>query len=61
MKFFYQSRHIRLKAMRKTNRGNTKYYIRNDEELNKLLSNVTIASGGVIPNIQAVLQKKKGK
>jgi histone H3/H4 len=35
--------------------------IRNDEELNKLLSNVTIASGGVIPNIQAVLQKKKGK
>jgi len=47
--------------MRKTNRGNTKYYIRNDEELNKLLSNVTIASGGVIPNIQAFLQKKKGK
>ena len=29
--------------------------IRNDEELNKLLSGVTIAQGGVLPNIQAVL------
>ncbi|TGZ34746.1 hypothetical protein DBV15_10816, partial [Temnothorax longispinosus] len=28
--------------------------IRNDEELNKLLSGVTIAQGGVLPNIQAV-------
>ncbi|KAK0076747.1 hypothetical protein PV325_004938 [Microctonus aethiopoides] len=27
--------------------------IRNDEELNKLLSGVTIAQGGVLPNIQA--------
>ncbi|CAN0136487.1 unnamed protein product, partial [Phaeothamnion confervicola] len=25
--------------------------VRNDEELNKLLGNVTIASGGVLPNI----------
>ena len=29
--------------------------IRNDEELNKLLSGVTIAQGGVLPNIQAAL------
>jgi len=35
--------------------------IRNDEELNKLLSGVTIASGGVLPNIQQVLLKKKSK
>jgi histone H2A len=35
--------------------------VRNDEELNKLLSGVTIASGGVLPNIQQVLLKKKGK
>ena len=28
--------------------------IRNDKELNKLLSGVTIAQGGVLPNIQAV-------
>nr|CAH7768918.1 unnamed protein product [Callosobruchus chinensis] len=28
--------------------------IRNDEELNKLLSGVTIAQGGVLPNIQAM-------
>ena len=36
--------------------------VRNDEELNKLLSDVTIASGGVLPNIHAVLlPKKKGK
>ena len=32
--------------------------IRNDEELNKLLSGVTIAQGGVLPNIQAVLLPK---
>jgi histone H2A len=32
---------------------------RNDEELNKLLSGVTIAKGGVLPNIQAVLLPKK--
>jgi histone H2A len=33
--------------------------VRNDEELNKLLGNVTIASGGVLPNIHAVLLPKK--
>eukprot|EP00095_Tigriopus_kingsejongensis_P003153 snap_masked-scaffold791_size96783-processed-gene-0.4 protein:Tk03153 transcript:snap_masked-scaffold791_size96783-processed-gene-0.4-mRNA-1 annotation:"histone h2a-like" len=33
--------------------------IRNDEELNKLLQGVTIAGGGVLPNIQAVLLPKK--
>ncbi|GAB5355741.1 hypothetical protein AAMO2058_000231500 [Amorphochlora amoebiformis] len=33
--------------------------IRNDEELNKLLGGVTIASGGVLPNIHAVLLPKK--
>ncbi|XP_028359160.2 histone H2A, sperm-like [Phyllostomus discolor] len=32
--------------------------IRNDEELNKLLGGVTIAQGGVLPNIQAVLLRK---
>jgi histone H2A len=35
--------------------------IRNDEELNKLLSGVTIAQGGVLPNIQAVLLPKKNR
>ncbi|ETV79082.1 histone H2A-IV [Aphanomyces astaci] len=34
--------------------------VRNDEELNKLLGHVTIASGGVLPNIHAVLLAKKG-
>lgn len=34
--------------------------IRNDEELNKLLSGVTIAQGGVLPNINAILLPKKG-
>ncbi|XP_010832340.1 PREDICTED: histone H2A type 1-J-like [Bison bison bison] len=33
--------------------------IRNDEELNKLLGKVTIAQGGILPNIQAVLLPKK--
>ncbi|KAK2719490.1 hypothetical protein QYM36_005092 [Artemia franciscana] len=33
--------------------------IRNDEELNKLLSGVAIAQGGFSPNIQAVLLPKK--
>lgn len=33
--------------------------IRNDEELNRLLGNVTIPQGGVIPNIHKVLLKKK--
>ena len=35
--------------------------IRNDEELSKLLSTVTIASGGVLPNIHSVLLPKKSK
>ncbi|XP_063715759.1 histone H2A-like [Symsagittifera roscoffensis] len=35
--------------------------IRNDEELNKLLHGVTIAQGGVLPNIQAVLLPKKSQ
>ncbi|KAI8868949.1 histone-fold-containing protein [Ramicandelaber brevisporus] len=36
--------------------------IRNDDELSRLLSNVTIASGGVMPNIHsALLPKKSGK
>jgi histone H2A len=35
--------------------------IRNDEELNKLLQDVTIASGGVIPNIHAKLLPDKSK
>jgi hypothetical protein len=33
--------------------------VKNDEELNKLLGNVTIAAGGVLPNIHAVLLPKK--
>ncbi|KAI9335282.1 histone H2A.x [Obelidium mucronatum] len=33
--------------------------IRNDEELNKLLGTVTIAQGGVLPNIQPSLLPKK--
>ncbi|XP_002168136.1 histone H2A-beta, sperm-like [Hydra vulgaris] len=32
--------------------------VRNDEELNKLLAGVTIANGGVLPNIQAALLPK---
>ena len=35
--------------------------VRNDEELNKLLAGVTIASGGVLPNIHSVLLPKKSK
>ncbi|CAB4253167.1 similar to Saccharomyces cerevisiae YDR225W HTA1 Histone H2A, core histone protein required for chromatin assembly and chromosome function [Maudiozyma barnettii] len=36
--------------------------IRNDDELNKLLGNVTIAQGGVLPNIhQNLLPKKSSK
>ena len=35
--------------------------VRNDEELNKLLGDVTIAAGGVLPNIHAVLLPKKTK
>ena len=35
--------------------------VRNDEELNKLLGGVTIASGGVLPNIHAVRLPTKSK
>ncbi|GAX78496.1 hypothetical protein CEUSTIGMA_g5935.t1 [Chlamydomonas eustigma] len=35
--------------------------IRNDEELSKLLGSVTIASGGVLPNIPSALLPKKSK
>jgi histone H2A len=35
--------------------------VRNDEELNKLLGGVTIAAGGVLPNIHAVLLPKRKK
>ena len=35
--------------------------VRNDEELNKLLAGVTIASGGVLPNIHSVLLPTKTK
>jgi histone H2A len=35
--------------------------VRNDEELSKLLGNVTIAAGGVLPNIHSVLLPKKAK
>ncbi|XP_077980443.1 late histone H2A.3, gonadal-like [Glandiceps talaboti] len=35
--------------------------VRNDEELNRLLGGVTIAQGGILPNIQAVLLPKKSK
>jgi len=35
--------------------------VRNDEELNKLLSGVTISQGGVLPNIHTVLLPKKSQ
>jgi histone H2A len=35
--------------------------VRNDEELSRLLGGVTIASGGVLPNIHASLLPKKGE
>ena len=34
---------------------------RNEEELNKLLVGVTIAAGGVLPNIHSVLLPKRSK
>lgn len=35
--------------------------VRNDEELGKLLAGVTIAYGGVLPNINPVLLPKKSE
>jgi histone H2A len=35
--------------------------VRNDEELNKLMRNTTIVSGGALPNINPALIKTKGK
>ena len=35
--------------------------VRNDEELNKLMANTTIANGGVLPNINQNLLPSKGK
>ncbi|EEQ99129.1 histone H2A.1, putative [Perkinsus marinus ATCC 50983] len=35
--------------------------VRNDEELNKFLAGVTLASGGVLPNIHTTLLPKKSK
>ena len=35
--------------------------VRNDEELNKFLGDVTISQGGVLPNIHAVLLPKNKK
>ncbi|CAN1195408.1 Probable histone H2A.5 [Linum perenne] len=46
----------------KKNRINPRHIllaVRNDEELGKLLAGVTIASGGVLPNINPVLLPKK--
>jgi histone H2A len=39
--------------------GHLQLAIHNDQKLNKLLGLVTIAQGGVLPNIQAVLLPKK--
>merc|ERR1719436_639383 len=35
--------------------------VRNDEELNKYMANVTISGGGVIPNIHSQLLPRKGQ
>lgn len=46
----------------KKNRINPRHVllaIRNDDELGKLLQGVTIASGGVLPNINPVLLPKR--
>jgi len=60
-------RHLQL-AIRKSSHPTIRVYwiltslLGNDEELNKLLGHVTIAQGGVLPNIhQNLLPKKSGK
>ncbi|WCJ43116.1 Histone H2A [Euphorbia peplus] len=48
----------------KKNRINPRHVqlaVRNDDELGKLLQGVTIASGGVLPNINPILLPKKSK
>jgi histone H2A len=35
--------------------------VKNDDELNRLFRNVTIAQGGVLPNIHSVLLPKRSK
>ena len=48
----------------KKNRINPRHVqlaVRNDEELGKLLEGVTIASSGVLPNINPALLPKKSK
>ena len=45
----------------RTNPRHLQLAVRNDEELNRLLAGVTIAQGGVVPNIQSVLLPKKSK
>mmetsp|Transcript_92076 Transcript_92076/g.137860 ORF Transcript_92076/g.137860 Transcript_92076/m.137860 type:complete len:95 (+) Transcript_92076:159-443(+) len=35
--------------------------VRNDEELNKFMSNIVISDGGVLPNINPVLLPSKSK
>ena len=43
-------------------RSHLQLAIRNDEELGKLMGEVTIAAGGVVPNIHStLLPKSKGK
>ncbi|KAB7499160.1 Histone H2A type 1-A [Armadillidium nasatum] len=49
------------KAMKKTRiiPRHLQLAIKNDEEINKLLLNVTISEGGILPNIQTALLPKK--
>ncbi|MGH0162084.1 UNVERIFIED_CONTAM: hypothetical protein FKN15_042244 [Acipenser sinensis] len=46
-------------TIRKPELSHLQLAVRNDEELNKLMGGVTIAQGGVLPNIQAVLLPEK--
>merc|ERR1712097_32877 len=46
---------------RRINPRHLQLAVRNDEELNKLMSGVTIAQGGVLPNIHASLLPKSKK
>ena len=48
-----------IKNIESIRAGHLQLAIRNDEELNKLLSDVTIAQGGVLPNIKTMLLPKK--